>query len=238
MKKFIATAIGALFLFSACNLVHHRISGNGHIKTENRSVSSFRNVDISGNFEVHVSQDSATSVRVEADENLMQYIHISNEGETLFIEPEGGANLHGTNAIKVFISSPAYKDLVASGACEIISTDTVKANQINLQLTGASEADMYLDAPKIKTELTGASSLKLKGKTRDFSVEGSGASKIRCGDLLAENVTVEISGAGNAEVYASVNLNAQVSGAGDIKYRGNAAVTKDINGAGSVTKIN
>jgi hypothetical protein len=97
---------------------------------------------------------------------------------------------------------------------------------------------MYLDAPKIKTELTGASSLKLKGKTRDFSVEGSGASKIRCGDLLAENVTVEISGAGNAEVYASVNLNAQVSGAGDIKYRGNAAVTKDINGAGSVTKIN
>jgi len=31
---------------------------------------------------------------------------------------------------------------------------------------------------------------------------------------------VDISGAGTAEVYASVKLDAQVSGAGDVNYKG------------------
>jgi Putative auto-transporter adhesin, head GIN domain len=77
----------------------------------------------------------------------------------------------------------------------------------------------------------------LKGETKDFSADGSGSTDIKCFELLAENTNVELSGAGDAQVFASVKLDVQVSGAADVKYKGNAAVTKEISGAGSVKKV-
>ncbi|MCP2936704.1 DUF2807 domain-containing protein, partial [Salmonella enterica subsp. enterica serovar Typhimurium] len=64
------------------------------------------------------------------------------------------------------------------------------------------------------------------------------ASDAKCFDLKSENTKVEISGAGDAEVFASVQLDARVSGAGSVKYKGNAAsVNQKVSGAGSVKKV-
>ena len=49
---------------------------------------------------------------------------------------------------------------------------------------------------------------------------------------------MEISGAGSAQVYASVRLNAEVSGAGSVDYKGGAPVgDQHVSGAGSVHKV-
>ena len=49
---------------------------------------------------------------------------------------------------------------------------------------------------------------------------------------------MDISGAGSAEVYASVKLDAEVSGAGTVRYKGNATnVSQHVSGAGSVNKV-
>ena len=236
MKKFITLAALALTIFSACNLVHHRIRGNGNIKTEDRNVTGFNNVDVSGSFKVYIKQDSAYSVKVEADENLARYILMENENGTLVIGTEGNANLSGTKPIKIYVSSPAFRDLDVSGACEIFATDTVRGEVINVRLSGASGAEMLLDAPKVRAKISGASSINLKGRTKEFSIEASGASKVRCAELLSENADVDISGAGSAHVFASVKLNVHASGASNVKYRGNPSVTSDVSGAGSVSK--
>jgi hypothetical protein len=48
---------------------------------------------------------------------------------------------------------------------------------------------------------------------------------------------VHISGAGDAEVFASVKLDAHVTGAGDIRYKGNPPqVIHNTSGAGSIQK--
>jgi len=89
----------------------------------------------------------------------------------------------------------------------------------------------------VETGSSGAGSISLKGETKDFSVDGSGSTDIHCFELLAENTSVELSGAGDAQVYASVKLDVHVSGAADVKYKGNANLTKEISGAGSVKKV-
>jgi len=54
---------------------------------------------------------------------------------------------------------------------------------------------------------------------------------------MAENTQVELSGAGDAQVFASVKLDVRVSGAADVKYKGNATVSQSVRGAGSVKKV-
>ena len=66
----------------------------------------------------------------------------------------------------------------------------------------------------------------------------TGAGKAHCYELLSETTKVDISGAGDADVFASVKLDAQVSGAGSVTYKGGATnVAQQVSGAGSVKKV-
>jgi hypothetical protein len=97
---------------------------------------------------------------------------------------------------------------------------------------------MEVDAPRIKAEVSGSGSIYLKGQTKDVYLDLTGAGHAHCFDLLSESTKVDISGAGSAEVYASVKLEADVSGAGNVKYKGNATdVKQNVSGAGSVQKV-
>ena len=73
---------------------------------------------------------------------------------------------------------------------------------------------MEVDAPKINAGISGSGSVNLKGQAKDLDIDLTGAGHAYCYDLLTENTKVDISGAGSADVYASVKLNAYVSGAG------------------------
>ena len=239
MNRFVTVAFLSVTLFSSCSYVTgKRIKGNGNVITQARTFSGFTGVDVSSAIHLYIKQDSAFSVKVEADDNLQQYILIEQDGNTLRIKQKSNTNLDATGRIKVYVSAPLFKDLNASGACDIIGENLLSAtDEIDIDVSGASDAELELKAPKVSAEMTGASSLKVRGQTRDFFLEGSGASHAHCYELLSENADVDVAGASNADVFASVKLNAEASGASDVRYKGNAAVTQSASGAGSVKKV-
>jgi len=239
MKRIFFLAVFSVLFFSSCREVFgKRIRGNGAVKIENRSAGQFDGVHVSGSIDVYVRQDSVASIKVEADENLQEYVIIDNDGGMLEIYQKRGINLKPSRSIKVFVSSPAFTHFKASGACDIFSENKINsAEEISIDLSGASDIKMDVKAPKIEANVSGAGTISLKGETRDFVADGSGSTDIKCFDLLAENVDVEISGAGDAEVFASVKLDVRVTGAADVKYKGNATVNQKVSGAGSVKKV-
>lgn len=239
MKKLIFFSFIILLTASGCReMFGKRVRGNGHITTETRSSSSFHSVDVSGAIDIYVRYDSVSSIKVEADENLHEYIDVHNDNGKLHIHEADNVNLRTTRGIKVYVAGPDFKRFEASGACNIISENRVNSSDgLQIDLSGASDVNMDLKAPKVNVELSGAGSIKLKGETKDLSVDGSGSTDIKCFDLMAENVKIEISGAGDADVYASVKLDVRVSGAGSVRYKGNPSINQNISGAGSVKKV-
>lgn len=239
MKRIFILSVFSLILFSSCRQIFgKRIRGNGNIKTESRNTGSFSNVDVSGSIDVYVRQDSVSSVKVEADDNLMEYIEVKADGNTLNIRPKDNARLKPSKKIKVFVSNPSYKRFEASGACEIVSENSINnPDAISVDLSGACDVNIELKTPKVTAVLSGAGTITLRGQTKEFKVDGSGSTDVKCFELLSENTTVDISGAGDAQVFASVKLDVHVSGAADVKYKGNAAVTQSVSGAGSVKKV-
>jgi hypothetical protein len=192
---------------------------------------------VSGNTDVYVKQDSVFSVRVEAEENLLEYIIIETDGNTLHIHQKEGTSLNPTKSIKVYVSGPMFKHFEASGACDIYSENKLSSNEsIGINLSGSCDVKLELKAPEVKAGLSGAGTVTLKGETKDLEIDGSGSTDIKCFEMLTENTHIVLSGAGDAEVYASVKLDVHVSGAADVKYKGNAAVNQDVSGAGSVKK--
>ena len=239
MNRIFLAGIFFILALTSCRFVTgERVNGNGVIKSETRSVGTFSSIDVSGNIDVYVKQDSVVSVRIEADENLLGYVHINADGGTLEIQEEKGFNLESAKGIKVYVSGPSFKRFEASGACDIYSENKISSsNEISMSATGASSIIMELNAPKLEAEFTGASHVTLKGETKIFSADGSGASGIKCFELMTEETDVEVSGASHAEVFASVKLDAHASGASSVQYKGNATVTQETNGASSVKKV-
>ena len=239
MKPTCISAIVFAILISSCRFIDgERIKGNGIVKTESRTAGSFDGIGVSGNADVYVKLDSVVSIRIEAEENLLPYILTENKNGTLRIFQKEGTSLKSTKPIKVFVTGPSFSRFNASGACDFFSENKItSAVPVSIDLSGSSDAKLELKAPEIKAELSGAGSVSLKGETKKLSVDGSGSTDINCFEMLAEETNVELSGAGDAEVFASVRLGVSISGAADVKYKGNPAVSKQISGAGSIKKV-
>jgi hypothetical protein len=241
MKKICLFLSVATFLLSSC---HHfwekRVRGNGNIKTEEHTVSAFKNVEVGGAMKVFVSQGALQPVKLEGDENLLKYIEVAQEGDRIIVKSRFGYNLIPTGDMRIYVTSPVYHDIEVSGACDIIGQNKI-TNPENLKLgaSGSGDIKMDVDAPRLDAEISGSGSIDLRGQTKDVDLELSGAGHAHCYDLLAENAKVDISGVGSVEVYASVKLDAQVSGAGNVTYKGNATnVSQHVSGVGSVNKAN
>jgi len=226
-------------LLGACQgLGGKRVHGDGNIHSDDRSISAFKTLDLSVNADIYLATGDHAAVKLEGDDNLLKFIDVEQNGDEVTIREREGFNLIPSHDLKVYVTAPTYDRIEASCACNIESQDKLTSNDgLDMHLSGAGNIKLEVDAPHVGAKLSGAGNITLKGQTKDVRLDLSGAGNAHCYDLLAENTDVNISGIGNAEVYASVKLSATLSGAGSVDYKGNAAnVEQHISGAGSVSK--
>lgn len=191
------------------------LSGSGNVKTEKRDVGAFTSVDISGAYEVEIVCQKSPGVEVEGDDNILPLVETYVKNNTLYIKSERGFNVK--KAIKVRVTTADLQGVSSSGASKI-TLDGVKNEQLVIETSGASKIDAA-------------------GETKTLEIESSGASKVDVRDLRAARVKVSLSGAGQANIYATEEVNADVSGASSVTYYGEPkVVNKSVSGAGSVNK--
>ena len=83
----------SLLLFrtqSSCRFLGKRIHGNGNIKTVEKSVSPFTEVEASGDIKLIVTQGDLKPVKIEGDENILSYIEVIQDGDRIKIETKPG----------------------------------------------------------------------------------------------------------------------------------------------------
>jgi len=189
------------------------VRGNGHIKTEERTVSAFTEIDAGGAFEIEWQSDSP-ALRITTDENLLSYVKSSVSDDTLHLRTH--EQIWPTQGIKVLISSPTRTGARIRGAVKL----TAK------QLTG----------PKFALEASGASRVSLNGNIDELLADMTGASELDASSLQTKTAEISTTGAGDAEVAVAETLKVAITGAGKVSYSGNPTIEKHITGAGSVRR--
>jgi len=239
--RFFLIALAAVVLFSSCRFFGgKRVSGNGKIVTQElNNLNSFHSIDVSGAATVRLKQDSIPSVRVETDENILENLDVHVDGNTLVIEPKKGFNLHPSKEIIVYATAAQFREIDASGACNIISDNLLSSNkEIKIEASGSTMINLQVTVPRLTTDVSGSGEVTLKGIAKEFSGSISGSGAIKGFDLITDNTELDLSGAADAQITANQKLDIEVSGSGDVEYKGNANVNQRISGAGSVKKVN
>src|SRR5437867_7134708 len=213
MRKIpIVLLAGCVVVVVGCHLPGVR--GNGRIKTEERRVGAFANLDVGGAFEIEWESGSP-ALRITTDENLLPYVENNISDDTLHLHTR--EHVWPTHGIKVVISSPTRAGASLSGAMKL----TAK------QLGGATFA----------LESRGASEVSLDGKIERLLVDMTGASQLAADRLQTKTAEISTTGAGDADINVTETLKIVITGAGKVTYSGNpVTIQKSITGAGSVRR--
>src|SRR5438046_10136484 len=99
-KILIVLLAGCVVLVVGCHLPG--IRGNGQIKTEERPITAFANLDAGGAFEIEW-QNGSPALRITTDENLLPYIENDVSDGTLHLSTR--EHLWATIGLKIVIST-------------------------------------------------------------------------------------------------------------------------------------
>jgi hypothetical protein len=237
MKKLLLIPSLAILAFSSCDF--NRVKGDGHVVSKSFNQTGFKNVDASSSMDVILKQGTDYSVKIDAEENILQLIDVRKEGDKLIVGFKDNISASPTKDIKVYITAPEFHELEGSGACTFSNNGVLASNELKLDLSGACNTHLNVDVKKLDIEASGASEIEVRGKAVYFAIDGSGSTSISAYQLMTDHADIGLSGAGDAQVSVAQSLKVDLSGAGSVKYKGNpSTINKEISGAGSVSKVN
>jgi len=227
-----------LFLAFFTTFLSGQNSKSNEISEKIYEFSNFNTLELSHAISVILVQSDNYRVAISCEDKYRDDIVVLQNNSTLKIRLKGRKSYKNIN-LSAVIHMPSVKKLEMSGASKVVFRN-YKGSDLDLELSGASSVRGIISLSNTLTvDSSGASEIKLEGTVKNAEVEISGASSIKCLDLLiAQNLDLEASGASNAKLIANGRIKAKLSGASSFKYGGNAEkVNIHSTGASSSRKL-
>lgn len=215
------------------------VRGSGNVVSETRKVSGFKAISVDYPARVLVSQGSAESLKIEAEDNLLPGLktEVKNGELRIYYRSADGEHVNPTKTVTITITVKDLSDVRLSSAGELV-VDGLDADDLSVSLAGAGNVKLNeITSEQLNVNLSGAGSMSASGTADDLVVNISGFGDFKAPELHTKTADINISGAGSATTWVDDHLSAELSGAGSINYYGTADVDQQINGVGSVKQL-
>lgn len=207
-----------------------------------REAKNFTAISISNAFDVYLTQSNeeeavAVSAGESKDRDLIT-VEVKNGILYIGLKKDGWKWMRGNKKLKAYISFRKIDKLDVSGASDVYIQGTITADNLKIDLSGASNLRGKMDTKKMTIDLSGASDMTVSGRSSQLTVDASGASKFKGAELVTDFCNARATGASDIRITVNKELSAHASGASDVKYRGEGVI-RDIktSGASSISRI-
>jgi hypothetical protein len=237
-KTAIAIIVIATIAAVTCTVLALRVwpgglIGSGNLETKEYAFTDFTGVEISSAFEFEIKQSSSYNISITADDNVIDYIQVSQVGQTLKIRL-GTLRFLGSTTLRASVTLPQLRDLTVSGASRGTFSDFSSTEDLDITVSGASTVTGDITAGNVEFGISGASTIQLEGSANDIVANVSGASHFNLDDFTVDNADVNFSGASSGTINLDGRLDANLSGASRLWYIGEPTMG-DINTSSAST---
>ena len=192
----------------------NQITGSGKLVSESRVVGTFDGIQVTNFANVVIKQDTIESLRIEADDNIIDDVMTSLNGTSLVVGLRNGS--YNNVTVNVYVSMKNIKLLESTGSAEFSTVNSIQTDSLSCIITGAG-------------------SITLAGKTNYEKIVITGSGNVHNANLVSSYCGVTISGAGSVEAQVTMQLDAIIAGSGTIIYSGNPAIVhQSISGTGVI----
>ena len=245
MKKLSFILFGVLFAafsITSCAMVFaQNAKGNGNIVTRDYPVSNFNELSTTLPAIVNFTVGESYSCKLTVDENLLEYIDIKTEKETLQLQTKRGArvNLMPTKMV-IDITAPTLEEIDLAGSGDINILTPLENRKMEIDIAGSGSVVFQGESKffKLDLEIAGSGSAELPNalvNEADISIAGSGE-VVLAG--LVKDAEVEIAGSGDVDLTGAAieKLEYSIAGSGNILYSKVANIHGDRAGSGDVIR--
>lgn len=210
-------------------------------ESEIRDVSSFDGISLGSSGTLFLTIGSEQKVELKGKSSVIEDIITEVRGHTLIIKQrnsDGWFNWSNSEDFDVYVTVPSIEALDVSGSGRIYGKSIIRANHLDLGVSGSGRMEIEIDAPMIEASISGSGRIAIDGKGQDFEIHISGSGSVNAEYLQVENVEARISGSGRCEVNVSKSIDARISGSGSVYYKGDPdKVNSNTSGSGRVKKM-
>ena len=207
MKK-VMMALVALTLLCSCQFTfkmgnnRNVVFCKGNVETRTFDLADFDQIVVNGMADLKYTQGNAFSVKVEANEEVFQYLDYRVEKGVLILETKNKVQPMA-ETFNVYVSSPVLKTVSMNGAAEATFEGIDAKQDLTITVNGSTECELK----------------DICVPTLTFTINGAG--ELEANRLRVEKFYLSINGAGEAEISGSADYASfSVNGAGDIDARG------------------
>jgi hypothetical protein len=234
---FAALSAGTFQSIAAAVPMHKTYS----IETQDRHLSGFSGVSVAGSFDVYITQGSTESVKVEADDEVIDDIITEVKDGVLKIYNKNKIGLNwswGNKKRIVHVTAKDVKSVRLSGSGDVYFKDGLRTRDLALSVSGSGDITGRVNVTNLTSSVVGSGDITVSGRAESSTAKVSGSGDFRGKDLITTTSIVRVVGSGDASINASQKVDASVSGSGDIRYTGGATqVSTSKAGSGGIHRF-
>ena len=227
MKKMILAAFALLGVMSAFS------QSTDEKNAQKRNVTGFQGIEISNGIDLYLT-DGPESVSIYSSNNsIRDKIKTEVKGGILkiYLDNEDRRVPDNTH-MKAFVSVNGLKSLSASGGCDVYLQNELKADHLDVRLSGGSDLKGKLTANELVMTQSGGSDVDISGTVKNLELNASGGSDLKGFDLVSDFASLIASGGSDCRLTVNREIRVMASGGSDVHYKGSASA-KSISTSGS-----
>jgi hypothetical protein len=226
-----SSIVPLITLLAACDA---GISGDGQLKSESRTVGSFRAVSIASGFNALVSL-GPQGVTLRTDENILPFVETFVQGESLVVRVKPGTVLVNVAALEVAVSNDKVEGVDASGG-SIVNATATPIGAFQVDTSGGSQVHVdQLASSSIQADASGGSGITLSGTAKSAAASASGGSSIDLKAITLDSLSLDASGGSDVFATVATSVTGNASGGSTVNISGNPSMNVDSSGGSEVS---
>jgi hypothetical protein len=204
-------------------------------RTQEMKTGDFSAVHIESGIHATVEVGHDTSVRIDADDEVMPFVDVKVEGNELYVGFKRHSSFHGEHTVKATIQTPHLKSVSGSGGAEVRATFS-RGGDASVEASGGSHLRVRgVDASQLHLSGSGGSVLDVDGSADSLTLQLSGGSQLHGRELSVKDVSVQASGGSQGDLRADGRIVGALSGGSELHVRGRASSRVATSGGSEVS---
>jgi hypothetical protein len=216
-----------------------QVQGSGTLAVRTQAVSSFTRLHLSVHGTVELRQSTEEKVVIEADDNLLDHVSVTNAGRTLYVTSEDKLRRPAYSQLRVTVHLRQLQHLDIASQGHVICPEpllAVEPLEIKIQSVGNTQLLLQADALSLYSACQGK--VEVAGTAGEVKIKNLSDGDLDCGQLAAQHLQLRNLGTGNVQLHAEQTIRIQHLGAGSVHYAGPARLL-DVRhyGAGEIRHV-
>ncbi|MDO5980621.1 GIN domain-containing protein [Flavivirga spongiicola] len=221
------TFLGILIL-SSCSVDTIHVNANDIVTYRDVNITDYSSVKIANGFTAYITfSNTEESIKVEANENLHDYIIATKKNNELIIRFKNNFKIKGKETLNVYITTKPINNFYVTADSQIYLENTLVGDNAKIKITADSFFSGEVDVDYLELKAAADANADLLGSVNALNADLSADAKLSGYDLRIKDLKIKMMADCQANITVSKTINIEAFADCTLRYKGNATIIRE-----------